>query len=189
MLLDQFITLSGFFHSFTFISSDKVLFIFCNMCLLILPISFFAEFSNLLIGRFKKYFLWSFKVMKLLPLPLISILSMMFASLVCLITSLFIFVAAHLSVFLYFDVTAFCKRFEYSSLLRRYIFHVLSAAVKVLFDDRIPFRSLARVLWNLLPTFWNQRFFTNFIKSSSCKTPKRRHIICDTLLLYCSVTV
>ena len=137
------------------------------MCLLILPISPIAEFSNLVIGLFKKYILWSFKVMKLLPLPLISILSMMFASLVCLITSLFIFVAAHVSVFLYFDVTAFCKSFEYSSLLRRYIFHVLSAAVKVLFDDRIPFRSLASVLWNLLSTFRNLRFFTNFIKSSS----------------------
>ena len=111
MLLDQFITLSGFFHSFTFISSDKVLFIFCNMYLLILPISLFVEFSNLVIGRFKKYFLWFFKLMKLLSLPLISILPMMFASLVCLITSLFIFIAAHLSVFLYFDVTVFCKRF------------------------------------------------------------------------------
>ena len=43
MLLNQFITLSVFLHSFTFISSDKVLFIFCNMCLLILPISFLGE--------------------------------------------------------------------------------------------------------------------------------------------------
>ena len=167
MLLNQFITLSVFFHSFTFVSSDKVLFIFCNMCLLILPISFFAGFSNLVVYRFKKFSLRSFNVVKLLPVLLILILLMTFTSLVCLIPSLFIFVAVHLSVFLYFHVIAFCKRFEYSSLLRRYIFDILSAAVKVFFDDRIPLRSLASVLWNLLSTFRNLRFFTNFIKSSS----------------------
>ena len=105
--------------------------------------------------------------MKLLPVPLISILLMTFVSLACLIPSSFIFVAVRLFVFLYFDVMAFRKRFEYSSLLRRYIFDVLSTAVKVLFDDRIPFRSLASVLWNLLSIFQNLRFFTNFIKSSS----------------------
>ena len=66
MLLNQFITLSVFFHSFTFVSSDKVLFIFCNMCLLILPISFFAGFNNLAVGQFKTFSLWSFNVMKLL---------------------------------------------------------------------------------------------------------------------------
>ena len=63
------------------------------MCLLILPISIFAGFGNLAVGRFKKFFLWSFNVIKLLPLPLISILSVIFASLVCLIPSLFIFAA------------------------------------------------------------------------------------------------
>ena len=108
--LNQFIMLSVFFHSFSFISSGKVLFTFCNMCLLILPISFFTGFSNLVVGQFKKFSLWSFNMMKLLPVSLISILSMMFAPLVCLIPSLFIFVAVHLSVFLYFDVIAFCKR-------------------------------------------------------------------------------
>ena len=101
---------------------------------------------------------------------LISILSMMFASLACLISSLFIFVAVCLSVFLYFDVIAFCKKIEYSSLLRRYIFDVLSAAVKVLLDDPIPFRSLASVLWNLLATYRNLRLFTNFVKFSSNDT-------------------
>ena len=54
------------FHSFTFISSDNILFIFCNMCLLVLPISFFAGFNNLAVGRFKTFSLWSFNVMKLL---------------------------------------------------------------------------------------------------------------------------
>ena len=93
MLLSQFITLSLFSHSFTFISSDKVLFMFCNMCLLALPIWFFAGFSNVVAGRLKKFSLWSFNVMKLLLVLLISILSMKFASLACLIPSLFIFVA------------------------------------------------------------------------------------------------
>ena len=102
------------------------------MCLLILPISFFAGFSNLVDRRFKK-----------LPVPLILILSMMFPSLACLTPSLFILIAVCLSVFLYFDVTAFRKRSEYSSLLRRYIFDVFSAAVTVLFDDRMFFKSLA----------------------------------------------
>ena len=108
IFLNQFITFSVFFHWFTFISSYNFFFIFCNMCLFVLPISFFAGFSNL--GRFKKFSLWSFKVMKLLPVPVISILSIMFASLACSIHSSFIFVAVCLSV-LFFDVTAFCKRF------------------------------------------------------------------------------
>ena len=167
MLLNQFITLSVFLHSFTFVSSDKLLFIFFCMCLLTLPISFFAGFSNLVVGRFKKFSLWHFNMMKLLPAPLLSILSKMFVSLPCLIPPLVIFVVMRLSVFLYVDVIAFCKKFQYSSLLRRYIFDVLSPAVKFLLDDRIPFRSLASVLWDLLSTFQNLRFFTNFIKSSS----------------------
>ena len=116
------------------------------MCLLILPISSFAEFSDLAVGQFKKFSLWSFNVMKLLLVPLILILPMIFASLVCLIHSLFIFLAACLSAFLYFYVISFCKRFGYSSLLRQYIIDYLSATVKVLFDDRMSFRSLAIVL-------------------------------------------
>ena len=66
----------------------------------------FAEFSNLVVGRLKKFSLWSFNVMKLLPVLLISILSMTLVSLACLIPSLFIFAAVRLSVFLYFDVIA-----------------------------------------------------------------------------------
>ena len=114
VLLNQFITPSVFFHSSIFIFLDKVLFIFYNMCLLILPISFFAGFSNLVVGRFIKFSLCSFDVMKLLRVPLISILSMMLAPFACLIPSLFIFVAMFISVFLYVDVTEFCKRFENS---------------------------------------------------------------------------
>ena len=92
MFLNQFITLSVFFYSTTFIFSDKVVLIFCDMCLLILPISFFTGISNLVVGQFKKFSLWSFNVMKLLPVPLISILLMMLASFACLTLSFFIFV-------------------------------------------------------------------------------------------------
>ena len=60
-------------------------------------------------------------------------LSMIIASLACLTPSLFIFVAVCLFVFWYFDVTAFCKRFEYT--LSQYIFDVLSAAVNVWYYD------------------------------------------------------
>ena len=56
--------------------------------------------------------------MALLPVPLISILSMMFAYLACLNPSFLIFAAMCLSVFLYLDVITFCKRFGYSSLQR-----------------------------------------------------------------------
>ena len=81
--------------------------------------------------------------MTLLPVPLISILSMMLAYLACLNPFFLIFVVMCLSVFLYLDVITFCRRFEYSSLQRRYVFDNLSAAVKVLFDDRMTFKSLA----------------------------------------------
>ena len=92
-------------------------------------------------------------------MQLISILSMMFASLAYLIPSLFIFVAVCLSLFLYFDVIASCKRFKCSSKVRRYIFDVLSAAVNVLFDDCLEFYYLLYYLC-----------FTNFVKSSSNQT-------------------
>ena len=94
---------------------------------------FFAVFSNLVVNRFKKFLLWSFNVMKLLPLPLISILLMILASFACLIPSLFICIELFLSIFLYFHVIEFCKRFEYSSLLRRHKLSLLPAAVKVFF--------------------------------------------------------
>ena len=141
--MNQFLTLSVFFHSFTFSFSEKVVFIFCNICLLILPITFFAGVSNFVDGRFENLSLQSFNVTTLLPVPLISILSMMLAYLACLNPFFLIFVVMCLSVFLYLDVITFCRRFEYSSLQRRYVFDNLLAAVKVLFDDRMTFKSLA----------------------------------------------
>ena len=61
------------------------------MCSLMLPISFFAGLINLVVGRFKKLTLRSLNAVKLLPIPLILILSMMFASLASL--NLFLFTA------------------------------------------------------------------------------------------------
>ena len=112
MFLNQFKTFYVFFHSFAYIFSDKIVFIICNMCLFILLISFFARLRNL-VGGFKKFSLWSFDVMKLLPVPTILILLMMFASLACLVSSLFIFIAVCWTVLLYSDLIAFCKRYEY----------------------------------------------------------------------------
>ena len=100
-----------FFHSFTFVSSYKVLFIFCNMGLLILLISDIVRFSILVVGRIKKFSLWSFNVMKLLPVPLISILSMTFASLAWLIPSLFIFVTVRVVWILFFTKAIYIWRF------------------------------------------------------------------------------
>ena len=60
------------------------------MWLLILPISFFVRFSNLVVGRIKKFSLWSFNVIKLLPVPLILILLMTFVSLACLVPCLYL---------------------------------------------------------------------------------------------------
>ena len=145
--------LFAFFHSYTFISSDQVVCILCNMCLLILPISFFSRFSNLAVGKFKKFFLWSFNVMKLLPVTLIPILPMMFASLACLIPCFYLFLCVYLFCYILMSI-AFCKRFAYSSLLRWYIFDVFPAAVKVLFDGCMSFKSLANLFWNLWSTFW-----------------------------------
>ena len=131
-------------------------------------------------------------VMKLLPVPLISILSMTFGSLARLIPSSFIFVAVRLSVFLHFDLIVFCKRFEYSSLLRRYIFDVWSAAVKVLFDYRTPFISLASVLWNLLSTYYLpfKSFFKwhwHYVIPFYCIVPLRYSVIISRLKIIARV--
>ena len=99
MFLNQLITLSVFFHSLTFSFSDKAVFIFCNICLLILSILFFEGFSNVLVGRFKK-----------LTLCDETVTYCYFASLACITPSLFVFFAVFLFVFLHFDVIAFCKK-------------------------------------------------------------------------------
>ena len=82
-------TLAGFFHSFTFNISHSLEFIWSKICLLILPISFLAGLMSL-VGWFKKFALWSFKVTKQLSVPFASTLSSIFASLAYLIPSQFI---------------------------------------------------------------------------------------------------
>ena len=148
MSLNQFITLSVFFQSFTFSFLDIVVFVFCSMGLLILPNSYFAGFSILVVERFKKFFLWSFSVVKLLLVLLISILSMILTSIASLTRSLFISVVVCLFVFLFFHVIAFS-----------FVFDVLLAAVKVLHKDHMSSISLARILWNLQFYFRNLRLF------------------------------
>ena len=81
-----------------------------------------------------KFALWSFNVMKQSPVPYTSILSSAFASFICLIPPRFILIAVSFVAFLYVDVIAFVKRCLHSSFFNQYIFDVLSARVKVLFD-------------------------------------------------------
>ena len=112
--LNQLTTLAVFFHSFIFNISHILEFIWSKICLLILPISFLAGLMSLLLGWFKKFALWSFKVTKQLAVSFTSTLSCIFASLAYLIPSQFIFLSVSLLDFLFVAVTAFCNRRRYS---------------------------------------------------------------------------
>ena len=59
MFSNQFKTLSLFFIHLLSVF-QYVVFTFCNIFLVILPISVFAVVVNLVVGRFKKFSLWSF---------------------------------------------------------------------------------------------------------------------------------
>ena len=97
---------------------------------------------------FCRFCFWQDLVFKKFPSRFFNVkkLSMMFASLACLIPSLFIFAAACLSVFLYFDAIASSKMFEYSSLLQLIFF----------LYDRISFNSLASSL-EFIIYFWGSK--------------------------------
>ena len=82
--------------------------------------------------------------------------------------------------FLIFCCDSIFKFFEYYSLKRWCLLYVLSAAAKVLLDDCMSFRSLESVLWNMLFTFQNLRFFANFVTSSSNGT---KSFTCGRLLM------
>ena len=75
IILNHLITLIVFFHSFTLNLLTNSLFIWSNICLLILPISFLDEFMSLVVGWLVNLSLWSFRVIKELLVPFISILS------------------------------------------------------------------------------------------------------------------
>ena len=119
IFLNQLITPAVFFHSFTFNISYSLEFVWSKICLLILPISFLAGLISHVVGWFKKFALWSFKVIKQLAVPFTSTLSSIFAFLAYLIPSQFILLSVSLLDFLYVVVTAFCWRWRYSSLSSR----------------------------------------------------------------------
>ena len=96
ILWKQSITLAVFFHSFTFNISHSLEFIWSRICLLILPISFLAGLMSLVVGWFKKFTLWSFKVIKQLAVLFTSTLSSIFVSLAYLIPSQFILLSVSL---------------------------------------------------------------------------------------------
>ena len=136
ILLNHSITLAVFFHWLMFKLVYKRLLILSSIALLILPNSFFAGLISRTVELFKKFSLWSFKVIKQLFLLLTSIRSNIYLSafsIICfpLMSILFLML---LFVFLCVDVIAFFRILTYSSLVNRYMLDDLSAKVKVLSD-------------------------------------------------------
>ena len=96
---NHLITLLVFFHSFTLNLLTNFEFIRSNMCLRILPISFLDGFMSLAVGWLIKFSLFSFRIIKELPVPFISILSNIFACFANLIPSLlYIYIHAFLVI-------------------------------------------------------------------------------------------
>ena len=62
IFVNQLITFAVFFYSFTWNISHSLEFISSTSCLLILPIFFLARLMGLVVGCFKKFSLWFFKV-------------------------------------------------------------------------------------------------------------------------------
>ena len=107
---NQLITSVVFFHSLIFSFSHKQILILSNIDLLILPISFLAGFSSLVVRWLEKFSLWSFKVIKQLLVPLISILLTISAHFVYFMPSLSIISLIPSVVFLYVAVAALSRR-------------------------------------------------------------------------------
>ena len=156
-----------FFHSLSFRFSQKQMLILSNIDLLILPTAFLAGFINLVVGRLTKFSLWSFKIIKQLLVPLISILSNISARFAYFMPSLFIISSIPFVAFLYFAVTALSRRWLYSSLVNIHVWGFVYRCTSVLFDDFIVFQSLFNFLWKLLFTLRNLIWCTKSIMSSS----------------------
>ena len=139
---NQLITSVVFFHSLSFCFSHKEMLILSNIDLLILPVLFLAGFINLVAGWLTRFPLWSFKVIKQLLVPLISILSNISARFAHFMLSLFIISSIPSVALFYVAVTALPRRWLESSLVNLYIFEVLSAGSSVLFDDFTIFKYL-----------------------------------------------
>ena len=114
---NQLITSVVFFHSLSFSFSHQQILILSNIDLLILPISFWAGFISLVVRWLEKFSLWSFKVIKQLLVPLISILWTISAHFVYFMPSLSIISLIPFVVFLYVAVAALSRRWLYSVLL------------------------------------------------------------------------
>ena len=146
LLLNQLMTSVVFFHSLSFSFFHEQMLILSNVDFLILLVSFLAGFINLVVGWLTKFSLWSFKVIKQLIVPLISILSNILARFAYFIPSLFIISSIPSVALIYVEVTALSRPGLYSSLLNFYMFEVLSAGVSVLFDDFNVFKDLLNFL-------------------------------------------
>ena len=96
IFLNQLIRLVVFFHSFTFNISHNLEFIWSKICLLILPISFLAGLTSLVVGGSQNFTVWSLKMIKQLAVPFKSILSSIFGSLAYLIPLQFILLSVSL---------------------------------------------------------------------------------------------
>ena len=107
---NQLITSVVFFHSLSFSFSHKQILILSNIDLLILPISFLAGFISLVVRWLEKFSLWSFKVIKQLLVPLISILLTISAHFVYFMPSLSIISLIPSVVFLHVAVAALSRR-------------------------------------------------------------------------------
>ena len=75
MLFNQLMTSLVFFDWLTLVAFRRFRFILSSIPLRILIRSFDAGFNRRVFGMFKKFSLWSFRVLKQLFLPLINILS------------------------------------------------------------------------------------------------------------------
>ena len=98
---NQLITSVVFLHLLSCRFSHKQILILSNIDLVILTISFLVGFINLVVGWLAKFSLWSFKVIRQLLVPVISILSDMLARFAYVIPSLFIISPILLVAFLY----------------------------------------------------------------------------------------
>ena len=158
--VNQLITLAVFFHSFTSNISHSSEFIWSKICLLILLISFLARLLSLVVGWFRNFALWSFKVIKQSAVPFTSTLSSIFASLANIIPSQFILLSVSLLDFLYALVTAFvtgdgillCHGDTYLMFYQR---------KSVFFYQDTFFKSSCKSFWKSFLTLWNLIFSPN----------------------------
>ena len=122
---------------------------------------------SLVVGWFKKFALWSFKVTKQLAVSFTSTLSSIFGSLAYLIPSQCIPFSISLLDFLYAAVTAFCSRRWYSSFSSRTYLMFYQQKSMFFFDERTFLESSCNFVWQSFLTLRNLILFTKSMRSSS----------------------